>query len=305
MWDFWLADDGLTYHLFFLTAGRHLGDPELRHRNASIGHAVSADLRVWTVLEGALAPSEPPAFDDLATWTGSVLRRDDGEWQMFYTGISKAERGGRQRFGQASSRDLAHWRKQPGSLVLESDPRWYRQSNAGAAWRDPWVLPAPGGAGFHMLLTAQSRQGPDDQRGVIGHAWSPDLLRWQVRPPLSAPGTGFGHLEVPQAEVVDGRAVLIFSCLSAELSDARRAAGETGGIWCVPCDSVTGPFDVSQAVRLTDESLYSGRLIRDRTGAWRLLAFRNTGPDGVFAGELADPAAVRWNLAGSALEVVP
>ena len=158
MWDFWLADDGLTYHLFFLTAGRHLGDPELRHRNASIGHAVSADLRVWTVLEGALAPSEPPAFDDLATWTGSVLRRDDGEWQMFYTGISSAEGGGRQRVGQAASDDLLHWRKHPASLALESDPRWYRQSNAGAAWRDPWVLPAPGGAGFHMLLTAQSRQ---------------------------------------------------------------------------------------------------------------------------------------------------
>jgi beta-fructofuranosidase len=32
------------------------------------------------------------------------------------------------------------------------------------------------------------------------------------------------------------------------------------------------PFDVAPAVRLTDESVYSGRLIRDRSGQWVMLA---------------------------------
>jgi len=43
--DFWFADDGERYRLFFLRAPRALGDPELRHRRASLGHAVSTDLR--------------------------------------------------------------------------------------------------------------------------------------------------------------------------------------------------------------------------------------------------------------------
>jgi len=60
-----------------------------------------------------------------------------------------------------------------------------------------------------MLLTARAGRGRDDDRGVIGDARSADLLTWQVEPPLSRPGSGFGQLEVPQVELVDGRPVLI------------------------------------------------------------------------------------------------
>ena len=44
VWDFWFADDGEQYHLFFLYASRALHDPDARHYRASIGHAVSTDL---------------------------------------------------------------------------------------------------------------------------------------------------------------------------------------------------------------------------------------------------------------------
>ena len=47
VWDFWLADDGATYHLFYLHAPHALGNPDLRHRNARIGHATSSDLMTW------------------------------------------------------------------------------------------------------------------------------------------------------------------------------------------------------------------------------------------------------------------
>ncbi|HEV3014496.1 MAG TPA: glycosyl hydrolase family 32, partial [Actinomycetota bacterium] len=47
MWDFWLADDGDRYHLFFLYASRSLQDEQRRHRRAAIGLAVSDDLRTW------------------------------------------------------------------------------------------------------------------------------------------------------------------------------------------------------------------------------------------------------------------
>ena len=307
VWDFWLADDGRSYHLYFLKAARHLGHPDERHRNASIGHATSPDLANWNVVSDAIVPSAGRAFDDVATWTGSVVRGRDGTWFMFYTGVGSQERALKQRIGLATSADLHHWSKHPDSPVLPSDPRWYEHLpdalGPGEAWRDPWVFADPGGDGWHMLLTARARDGPADQRGVIGHARSPDLFHWQAQAPLSRPGAGFGHLEVPQTEVVDGRPVLIFSCLTAELSGERRRAGRRGGIWCLPCQSLLGPFSPAQAVRVTDESLYSGRLIQDRAGRWVMLAFRNLGPDGSFIGELADPVPVRWTADGSALEL--
>jgi beta-fructofuranosidase len=298
VWDFWFCDDGRCYHLYFLKAPRHIGHPDERHWNVSIGHAVSPDLADWTVVCDAIAPADGPAFDDTGTWTGSVVRGRDGTWFMFYTGVGSGERALKQRIGLATSDDLHHWRRHPGSPVLESDPRWYEQLPDALwpdeAWRDPWVFADPDGDGWHMLLTARACDGPADQRGVIGHARSYDLIHWQAQPPLSRPGGGFGQLEVSQVEVVEGRSVLVFSCLTAELSDARRHAGTGGGIWCLPCTSLLGPFNLTQAVCLTDESLYSGRLIRDRAGRWVMLAFRNRGPDGRFIGELADPMPIRW-----------
>ncbi len=86
VWDFWLADDGERYHLFFLYASRALPHPDDRHYRASIGHAVSTDLSNWRRVADALVRSDGPAFDDLATWTGSVIQHPDGTWFLFYTG---------------------------------------------------------------------------------------------------------------------------------------------------------------------------------------------------------------------------
>src|SRR6516164_1720751 len=124
IWDCWLADDGRSYHLYFLKAP-NVGHPEERHRNASIGHATSPDLADWTVVSDAVGPSDGPAFDDVATWTGSVVRGRDGTWFMFYTGVGAQDGVLRQRIGLATSADLYHWSKHPGSPVLEGDPRWY------------------------------------------------------------------------------------------------------------------------------------------------------------------------------------
>jgi beta-fructofuranosidase len=65
IWDFWFADDGTDRHVFYLQAPRSLGRPELRHRNATIGHAVSTDLRTWEVLPDVLGPGPAGRFDDL------------------------------------------------------------------------------------------------------------------------------------------------------------------------------------------------------------------------------------------------
>jgi len=309
LWDFWLADDGERHHLFMLKASRALHDPKRRHWHVTIGHAVSDDLCTWEEVTDALVRSDGPAFDDLTTWTGSVVR-DGQRWRMFYTGTSGAESGRKQRIGSVTSDDLTFWTRSDDDSVIECDSRWYEELGTTTwhdeAWRDPWVFADPDGAGWHMLVTARSNEGAHDERGVIGHVRSPDLVMWRACPPLSRPA-GFGHLEVPQVEVVDGRPVLVFSCLGEHLGNGRR--GAIGGVWCVPAYDVRGPFDVERAVRITDESLYSGRLVRDRAGRWVMLAFHNVRRlrDGsrVFAGELSDPMPVAWSADGAALVVDP
>ena len=82
--------------------------------------------------------------------------------------------------------------------------------------------------------------------GVVGHATSSDLETWNATPPLSRPDADFEWLEVTQVEVVEGRPVLVFSCLSDKFAGRRRDSGRTGGVWAVSADSVTGPFDVAR-----------------------------------------------------------
>ncbi|NES24949.1 MAG: glycosyl hydrolase family 32, partial [Symploca sp. SIO3E6] len=43
LWDFWLVEESSDYHLFYLQAPRSLKDPEERHWNVSIGHAITRD----------------------------------------------------------------------------------------------------------------------------------------------------------------------------------------------------------------------------------------------------------------------
>jgi sucrose-6-phosphate hydrolase SacC (GH32 family) len=293
VWDFWLVDDGRRHHLFFLYASRALHDPDARHHRAAVGHAVSDDLHAWTRVPDALVHSDPPAFDDLATWTGSVVRDDDGTWWMFYTGATLTPAGNVQSVGYATSTDLVTWHKEPGP-VLRADPRWYEKLDDrqwhDEAFRDPWVMRDPSGSGWHMLITARANSGPADERGVVGHATSTDLRTWALQPPLSRPGQGFGAMEVMQYEYLEGQGVLIFSASVHDVSLARRAGGTTGGVWVARAASPLGPYDLAGAVQITDDSRYVGRLVQERTtGRWLLLAFVNNGTDGSFVGGITDP----------------
>lgn len=301
LWDFWFAHDGPDTHVFYLQAPRSLVREERRHWNASIGHAVSHDLRTWEVLPDALHPSpaDSGAWDDYTTWTGSVLQHA-GCWYLFYTGTRRAEEGLIQRIGLATSYDLLHWQKHPASPLIEADPTWYELLDRNLwfdqAWRDPHVFQDPDRGDFHALITARANYGPTDGRGVIGHAISQDLIHWQVQPPVTEPGD-FGYMEVPQWVKIAGRCYLIYSAPANFHSARRQRTGRqpaTGTFYLVS-DSLLGPYrSLDDDLLLGDPvgSHYSGKLVKAPDGRWQFLAFRLFEPDGEFVGVLSDPMPV-------------
>jgi beta-fructofuranosidase len=298
VWDSWIADDGERYHLYHLRAPRSLGSPDLRHTAAVIGHASSSDLLTWTDHGTALAP-DPDGWDDLALWTGSVVRGDDGRWRMFYTAINT--RHGHvlrdQRVGLAESDDLTHWRRALDRPVVEVDTRWYKSlpedPGASETWRDPFVFRDPGGDGWRMLVTARAKDAAANDDGVLAEARSADLVHWEIGPPVCEPGAGFGQLEVPQVREIDGRYVLVFTCHPQEQTAERTERSGRYCTWSVVGDSPIGPWDINKAQPFRAEPhLFAAPLVQQRDGTWALVGFRNLEPEGVWSFEIVDPIRV-------------
>lgn len=296
IWDSWYVWDGDVCHAFFLSADRSLGDPELRHRSPIVGHAISKDLVNWEMLPDAISPSDQPAFDSWTTWTGSVIKADDGTWWMFYTGSSREDGGLIQRIGAATSKDLITWEKLGTEPLVEADPTWYELLDTDLwhdqAWRDPWVFRMPGSEQWHMLITARANEGDPRTRGVAGHAVSDDLVNWTVKEPLSVPGQGFGQLEVLQFEIVDGIPIVLFCCGWRELSSSRQESfGQRDATYSVVCNADLTGLDFNNAYGFEQELVYAGRLVQGSDGKWNLLGFRNF-ENGEFVGEISDPIPV-------------
>ncbi len=296
IWDSWYTFDGERYHAFYLHASRALGDPVRRHRNPIVGHAVSDDLTNWTVVRDAIIVSDSPAFDSWTTWTGSVIQDDNGLWWMFYTGTSREDGGDVQTIGAATSTDLMEWTKLSSEPMVSADARWYEKLDKtiwhDEAWRDPWVFRFENDPStWHMLVTARANHGDPATRGVLGHATSTDLLNWDVQPPLSTPGQGFGQLEVFQFELVDGVPVLVFCCGWRELSEERRAEfGQRDATYSVAVNADLSDIDFNKAKAFEDPLVYAARIIEGKDG-WYLIGFVNE-VNGEFVGELCDPVPV-------------
>ncbi|MGV1004718.1 MAG: glycosyl hydrolase [Candidatus Nanopelagicales bacterium] len=311
IWDSWIAQDGPTYHLYFLQAPRALGEGHLRHTAAQIGHASSLDLREWTYHGIALGPGEPGSWDDLALWTGSTVRGDDGVWRMFYTAINTRGHGVRsQKIGVVESTDLHNWRRVSDQPLLEADPRWYQtlgdpaDLRASETWRDPFVFREPAGAGWHMYICARQPGAERFDDGVIGYATSPDLRTWQLQPPAAMPA-GFGQIEVAQARLVQGQPVLAFTCHPDEQAQATKERFGEFCTWSIPGASLIGPWDIAQARPFTAEpDLFAAPLVADPSGQSVLVGFVNLEPKGLLSFDIIDPIPVRLAADGT-LEAVP
>ena len=310
LWDFWTVRDDATTHMFYLNAPRDIPHPDERHGLAVIGHATSADLRNWTDHGVCLGPSPKPAWDDGTTWTGSTIKRPDGQWMMFYTGTTRQGGINLQRIGAALSSDLHNWEKLPQNPVLTTDPRWYEVYDFAAkderpwhdeAWRDPWVYPDPAGKGWRMLFTAREKAGPDKGRGVIAQATSPDLLNWTAGEPFFRIGH-FGEMEVPQLFQIGAWWYCLF-CNGAKNQAASYqpfgGAYRHSGTHYLRARSPNGPFEMCEDRFLAGDPawrLYAGRMVPGEGGRLYLMSFLNELPDGGgFGGTISDPMRL-WQL---------
>lgn len=296
VWDSWIADDGERYHLFFLKAPRTAQGPAARHTAAVVGHATSADLVDWQLEADAFGPAAG-AWDDLAIWTGSVVRADDGTWRLFYTAVGTGWHGTRdQRIGAATSSDLTTWTRVGDRPLVEVDTRWYKalpeDATASETWRDPFVFKSPFGHGWHMLIAARMRDEPAGQDGALAHAVSDDLQHGRVLPPATEPA-GFSQVEVAQVRQVDGQWVLVFTCHPDEQSPEQVERFGRYCIWSVAGDSVFGPWDLAAARPLdADPMLFAAPLVQRRDGSWALIGFRNVEAEGGDGFEIGDPIPV-------------
>lgn len=280
LWDFWIVPDNSHYHLYYLHAPKSIKDPEQRHWNVAIGHAISLDLHQWDILDNAINPG--PQFDRY-TWTGSTLKYG-ARWYLFYTYTLRQEQGLIQRISVATSSDTITWECYP-KPIIEADERWYELLDldiwCDQAWRDPWVFKHPKTDDFYALITARVNYGDPATRGVIGLARSQNLFDWEVLPPITKPGK-FGVMECPQIECINNLYYLIFSAPSPEQESGA-------GTYYMMADNPLGPFENAKPLCAdVKERFYAGKLVQ-KDGKWYFMAWRHRDIDGNFIGDLIEP----------------
>jgi len=305
VWDHWMFDDGEKFHIFYLQAPRQTDNSSERHLNASIGHATSINLKDWLEVGTALTKSPPGSWDEVATWTGSVIKNPNtDEYLLFYTGVHKSNDGLVQAIGLATSPDLVNWKKYGKNPVAQADRSFYACQENGAHdtdFRDPWVFFNTRDKKWHMLITGTSKTNTNlTTRGIVGHAISENLFDWTVLPPLNEV-TQFGQTEVLQVVEVDGKFVGIFCC-GSDYIEGKPAHFETG-TYSVPMDSPIGPFHFEKSDIFNAPYIYAGRVIRDREGQLNLIGFLTASHDSHAPCEISDPIPVQLTTDGT-LQVI-
>lgn len=247
---------GSTYHLFHLVLPNH----------DFIAHAVSEDGIHWTRVKNAFFIGDPDAWDDDMLWTMHVTPdpQKQGSWRMFYTGLSRAERGRVQRVGLARSDDLYNWTKDTsGKYPLSITGDFYEhklvEDRYWVSFRDPFVFKNGDGKSY-MLACGRAKHGPSIRRGCVSVAEevSPDIF--EFRKPLHHPGQ-YDEMEVPGLIEIGGMHYLI-----ASIREDVKVR-----YWVA--DEPLGPFSNFYDNTLMPTGNYAGRPSREGGDRWLLWSF--------------------------------
>ena len=212
------------YHAFYLKSPL----PPLRHGadHTTYEHLVSSDLAHWEAYPQVVAPGGPDSPDRVSCWTGSVIERN-GLFHLFYTGHAGQDMP--QTICHATSPNLRDWQKDPRNPILRADPRWYEAKD----WRDPFLFWNEDRGEYWMLMAAREKDGPANRRGCLALAVSPDLEKWEVRPPFWSPRLYYTH-ECPDLFRWGDRWALLYSTFSERHVTHVRFSKSLSGPWLAP-----------------------------------------------------------------------
>lgn len=281
LWDFWIYEEDGIYHLFHLEASLS-DDSHSRHRNSSVGYAISKDLINWEYKGTVLKASDlEDDWDSVSIWTGCTIKKDD-TYYMFYTSRCKRDVaedgyvGHTQRIGVATSKDLINWEKYRGNPIIVADERYYEKQmdayNKHEGCRDPFVVYDEDEKMYYAFFTARDKNGHPKYRGCIGRARSKDLINWEVMPPAASPHI-FTDMEVPSLHKHNGKWYMIFAVkkewYSPEYIEKIYPMKPQTGVLYFVSDSLSGEFKpLSDDIVLcgNESGLYTGRIIKSPQG---------------------------------------
>ncbi|QDU41112.1 hypothetical protein Mal4_54770 [Maioricimonas rarisocia] len=278
------------YHLFHLVLPNH----------DFIAHAVSTNGINWRRVNNAVFIGDPGSWDDLMLWTMAVTPdpHEPGRWRMFYTGLSRRDKGRFQRIGLAVSDDLFHWRKAPvhwqdmrgpndpelvkrarllcehhsasrhdaeldeaSCFPLEPDGEFYESAlDEGRHWVSfrDPYYYRENGEGW-LIASGRVNEGPIVRRGCVSVMKETAPNQFEAMPPLHHPGL-YDDIEVPNLIRLDGEYYLIGSIRE----DAKIRYWHT--------DRIGNPWRSYHDNVLMARGNYAGRVCRDEKG-WLFWCF--------------------------------
>ena len=301
-WDFWsITDRNQLHHFFFLQAPRDDYNPEGRHHMASVGHSVTRDFVSWEYRGTAIPRGNPGTWNDIAIWTGSVIKSQMGDYLMMVTGRSSRDGGRIQRLGLYFSHDLYSWTEFDGNPIIVCDPRLYETEHPverWTTWRDPFLLYDDSTATYVALITAQQRGSLSDPVGTIGVARSTNGTEWTVESPLTLPPF-FDVMECPQLVKIGDTYILLVHLDKRWVKDSAPSdVPRVSGSHFLFSKSLTGSYTYGGLLLDGGIDLSGGHLwnryqlrIHDVVSSDRLRAFYWEGyqQDGSFKGGIGEP----------------
>ena len=247
--DAWAADfipfyHGGLYYLYYLHDWRDIEG----HGEGTPWYLITTPDFVHFTEHGEMLARGPLGSQDLFVFTGSVIEAE-GRFHIFYTGHNHhlQEQGlPAQCVMRAVSDDLLRWSKCTGEMHFAPADGFEPHD-----WRDPFVFRNEDAGEYWMLLAARIPGGPSRRRGCTALCASSDLVNWEVRDPLYAPGTYYTH-ECPDLFRIGDWWYLLFSEFTDSSQTRYRMARSLAGPWIAPANDA---FDA--------RSLYAAKTASD------------------------------------------